>query len=196
MAGPVLTSFKLPSTSVLHTAKKKKKKKDCFSKNVYLLIVEVCSYPAQPFKHEEFETQWDGWMDGWMRAALTPVSVVSQLSQQWIGGHWYMGPLFKRLQCHRRHLNCKLSMLSKGCSWRLKGHWSERLDDGQRSGVWSPEKFSQIGSNVPFKHRQTQVFVFPPSFSYWPTLHRRFGSVFGKGMFFFYSHLPPHIVFS
>lgn len=63
MAGPVLTSFKLPSTSVYITAKKQKTKKKCFSKNVYLLIVEVCSYPAQPFKHEEFETQWDGWMD-------------------------------------------------------------------------------------------------------------------------------------
>lgn len=63
MAGPVLTSFKLPSTSVSHTAKKKKK--DCFSKNVYVLIVEVCSYPAQPFKHEEFErpSGMDGWMD-------------------------------------------------------------------------------------------------------------------------------------
>lgn len=60
MAGPVLTSFKLPSTSVLHTTKKEKKKKKniVFSKNVYLSIVEVCSYPAQQFKHEESETQW------------------------------------------------------------------------------------------------------------------------------------------
>lgn len=49
MAGPVLTSFKLPSTSVLHTTKKK----FCFSKNVYLSMVEVCSYPAQQFKNED-----------------------------------------------------------------------------------------------------------------------------------------------
>lgn len=68
---------------------------------------------------------------------------------------------------------------------------SERLGDVQRGGVWPPEKFSQIGSNVPFKHRQTQVFVFPPLFSYQPTSHRRFGSVFEKGMFYFYP-LPPH----
>lgn len=49
MAGPVLTSFQLPFTSVLHTAKR-----IVFSRNVYLLIVEVCTYCAQQFKHEEF----------------------------------------------------------------------------------------------------------------------------------------------
>lgn len=68
---------------------------------------------------------------------------------------------------------------------------SERLGDVQRGEVWPPEKFSQIGSNVPFKHRQTQVFVFPPSFSYRPTSL----PVFGKGMFYFYP-LPPPVVFS
>lgn len=93
MAGPVLTSFKLPSTSVLHNRKKTKKKK-CFSKNVYLLIVEVCSYPAQPFKHEEFETQWDGWM----QAALTPVSVISSWPALSAVDRW---PLIHGVLCSR-----------------------------------------------------------------------------------------------
>ena len=43
MAGPVLCLFKLPSTGVLHTAKKKK----VFILNVYLWIVEACSCGQQ-----------------------------------------------------------------------------------------------------------------------------------------------------
>lgn len=43
MAGPVLCLFKLPSTGVLHTAKKK----FVFILNVYLWIVEACSCGQQ-----------------------------------------------------------------------------------------------------------------------------------------------------
>lgn len=56
MAGPVLTSFQLPSTSVLHMAKK-----NCFSRNVYLLIVEVCTYLLSSSSMKNLRT--DGLME-------------------------------------------------------------------------------------------------------------------------------------
>lgn len=58
---------------------------------------------------------------------------------------------------------------SRGCFGCLRDHWLERLGDVQRSGVWPPEKCSQIGNNVSFKHRQKQIlsshlhFVIGPS---------------------------------
>lgn len=62
----------------------------------------------------------------------------------------------------------------------------ERLSDDQRGGMWSPEKFSQIGNNVSFKHAQKQILSSPFRFVIGPPYTGAL-IVWGKNVFL----LPP-----